>query len=188
MIDCRNLGTDVTARDMSVGDQFLADPASDMCGNCKTNSVVASALSGDCRIDADHFASQIQQRPAAVARIDGGIRLQEIGALSNPAAAALCTDDAGCDRRLQPERAPDGQHPVAHLNRLTVAHAKRRQIRGINPHDGQIRARIGLHSRTDKLTPIIQPDFDFIRACDNVTVGQNDPARVNDESDPIPRW
>src|SRR5207249_12265820 len=45
---------------------------------CKTDSLKASALAFDGRAYADDFAFQIHERTAGIARVDGGVGLQEI--------------------------------------------------------------------------------------------------------------
>jgi hypothetical protein len=58
----------------------------------------------DRGIDADDLALHVDERAAGIAGVDGGVGLEEVveGALTD--LARLRADDAGGDRRLQPER------------------------------------------------------------------------------------
>ena len=77
----------------------------------------------DGAVDADHFAADVDERPAAVALIDGGVGLQETrqGMLAVAQIAALGADDARRDAALESEWRADGDGPLTHLYSVGVA-------------------------------------------------------------------
>ena len=98
-------------------------------GQRKPDALVAAALRRDHGVDPDHFAADVEQRTAAVARIDGGVGLQEILVhVHVQAGASLGADDAMRDGAGQPERGADRQHAIADLHRVGVAEFQRRGL------------------------------------------------------------
>ena len=65
------------------------------------------------RVDPHHFPFQVDQRPAAVSRVDGGIGLNEIIIGARADHPALGADDPGGNRALQAEGIADGHYPIA---------------------------------------------------------------------------
>ena len=104
--------------DGAVLDELVGDQHHHVDRDGEADAFVAAAGAGDGRVDADHFAAQVQQRPAAVAGVDGGVGLQEVLVVHAvvaqlQVAAALGADDAVGDRVAQAERAADGEHEIA---------------------------------------------------------------------------
>ena len=99
----------------------------------ETHASTDAVLAHDGGVDADHFPGQVDQRAAGVAPVDGSVGLDETLKLRTRSADALAraplvTDDAGGNGGAEAEGAADGQHPVAHLNRVRVAQLGRRQL------------------------------------------------------------
>src|SRR5262249_15476836 len=80
----------------------------------------------DLRIDADEAACAVEQRTAAVARIDGGVGLNDpldraVAHRSNgPSQRA---DDAGGERFVEPKRVSDRENALAHAKVVRGADA-----------------------------------------------------------------
>ena len=47
-------------------------------GNRKADALISAAAAGNRRVQADHFSTQIDQRPTTITWIDGRIGLEEI--------------------------------------------------------------------------------------------------------------
>ena len=163
--------------------QLLADPFDHVDRDCKADPFGAAAATADGSVDADDFAIEIQQRPAAVARIDRSIRLQKVLATRDPQAAALRADDSGGHCHADIERIADRQHPIANLRRVAVAETKSFQtFRILDSQNGNIRVLVHLHFTDDVVVPVMRADFDLVRAAHDMTVGQDDSRFVNHES------
>ncbi len=80
---------------------------------------LADAGTDDGGVDADHPPGAVGQRPTRVARMEGGVGLDHllddplVAAVAGDERAAEAADDAGADRPLVAERAPDGDHELA---------------------------------------------------------------------------
>ena len=92
---------DEAAADASVLDQPRRDPAGSVAGDGE-----ADALRGadDGRVDADDLGARVDERAAGVARVEGGVSLDDI--VDEPAGsaaqrAAEAADNAGGDRLLE---------------------------------------------------------------------------------------
>src|ERR1035441_10845489 len=84
-------------------------------GQREADALVSAVARGDRRIDADHFAADVQQRSAAIARVDGRVGLQEMLVLHGGVHITLLgADDARRHGRLEAERRTDGHRPIAH--------------------------------------------------------------------------
>ena len=119
------LGSSVTPKNARTTgpmlDQLPGDAHRHVDWNRETDAFAAAGAGGDGGVHADHFAVQVQQRSAAVARIDGGIGLQKVLKLNLfvaelEIAAAFGADDAERDRVAQSKRAADGQHEIADID------------------------------------------------------------------------
>src|SRR5207245_1293576 len=85
------------------------------------HAIGRAAPRGDRRVDADHLPGQVDQRPAAVARIDGCVGLQEALELAFLTAldiAHLGADNPGRYCGFEAERAAYRQHPVTRAQAL----------------------------------------------------------------------
>src|SRR4029079_17311764 len=66
----------------------------------------------DQRVDADHFAFEVEQRPAGIAAIDGGVGLDRTVIRPVVDVAVACRYDTGRDRAAEAERVADRDHPL----------------------------------------------------------------------------
>ena len=85
------------------------------------------APAADGGVDADDLAAQVEQRPARVAGVDGGVGLEEVEvpARVEPGTSSrvrpLALRMPGAHGVREAERVADGDDPVAHLDRVRVA-------------------------------------------------------------------
>ncbi len=160
-------------------DQLIGNDLHHIDGNGKPDALAAAGARGNGRVHSDHFALEIQQRPAAIAGIDRRIGLHEI--LEPHAFAQLQitppfgADDAERDRVAQTKRAADGQHKVADVGFIAVADPRRSQARFVDLQHGNIGRRIRQHLLGVDLAAVGQLDFDAFRRgpFDHVPVGQH---------------
>src|SRR5207237_10373773 len=104
-----------------------------------------AVITRDGRVDADHLAADVHERPARIAGVDGGVGLDEIlngvtrvlQALEQPAFGA---DDAGCPGEAEGfgERVPDRGRPFAHAGRVGIAELHRGQATRVDPDEGDV--------------------------------------------------
>src|SRR5262249_50002917 len=98
--------------------------------NREGHTARAAGLRSDGRVDTDHFAVEIEERTAARAGVDGGIRLEKIldaDCVAEADGPALTgRDDAVRQRLAQAVRAADGDDPLADTGAIAVAEHGRR--------------------------------------------------------------
>ena len=85
-------------------------------GDRETDTDIATGLAENCAVNTDHFAFGVDQRSAAIARIDRSIGLNEVVVGAGANDAAFGADDAGGDRMLQTERITDRHNPIANVD------------------------------------------------------------------------
>src|SRR6187401_3005922 len=113
LVDGLNANSQIGPMDFAVLHELRADPLGDVDGNCKANALKSAAGRADGRVDADHFALEVHQRPATVAGVNRGIRLDELVVFRDSDGAARRADDAGGDGIFQAERLADSNNPIA---------------------------------------------------------------------------
>src|SRR5262245_35159507 len=117
---------EIAARDIALSAQ-LRDDAFDHVA--RHGEADAAAVAADHSVDADHFAALIKERAAGVAAVYRGVGLNEIlerlGLVNLPAQRG---DDPRRNRTLVFERIADGDHGVAHAERVGIAQLKLRQV------------------------------------------------------------
>ena len=156
-----------------------------VAGHGQADALEAAGLTLDRGIDADDLAGQIDERTAAVAGIDGGIRLQEVFVhVHVQAGPPLGADDAVRDGAGQPERCADGQDVIADVHGVAVAKLEKRHLGPLEVEldNGQVGAPIAVNILGNELSAIFEMDDDLIGSGDDVEVGQNDAAGVNEEA------
>ena len=111
--------------------------------NGKPDALIPAAAAENRGVDADDFAVDIDKRPAAVARIDRRVSLDEIFIIVNAdIRAAFGADNAGGHGLRQAERLTDGNDPVADFQRLGIAESGNRQIVGVDFNHSDIAFRV----------------------------------------------
>src|SRR5262249_47227976 len=94
----------------------------------------------DLRVDADHLAAHIEQRPAGVARIDRDVGLDEGNKVLLREAAPLRAHDARGDGAREAEGRADRDHPFSDLEPVRVAHLHRGQAGRVDLDEREIGA------------------------------------------------
>src|SRR5206468_9182330 len=132
-----NRHAEVTARDLSVGDNTFHHVTRQVDGDGEADSLVATTAADDGLIDADQPAFNVHQCTTGIAGIDRRIGLDEILVIHNAhPAAALGADDAGGDGLADTEGIADGQHGVAHFEQVAVGDRNGREFVGVHFDDG----------------------------------------------------
>ena len=152
-----------------------------LTGMEKPTPSLTPVVAGNGRVDADHFAVEIDQGAAAVAGIDGRVGLQEIlkddrvGVAQGELASPFGADDSKRDGMAQPEGAAHRQHEVANLHPIAVAQGRGGQIGRRNRQHRHVGGRILRNLRRVDASAVGQIDPDGRRrsAADHVPVGQH---------------
>ena len=119
---------DVRPPDPAIANQSADDELNGIRGDSETQTLRAG---NDRGVHADDFAARVDERPAGVPGVERRVGLNDV--VHQPARprsqrSAERADDAGGDRRREPERVADGDHELANLNRLRVAELQRGAI------------------------------------------------------------
>ena len=109
---------------------------------------------GTCTDHAYHPALLVDQRPAGIPRVDGGIGLQAMY-LANR--AWLGTDDAACDREPKAERVTERQHGFPQPGRISTQREVR-QLSVLSTGDGQIQFLIQIQGLPPCTPAILEHD------------------------------
>src|SRR6056297_188389 len=153
-------------------------------GHGEADAHVAAGAGDDGRVDADELAAQVHQRAAGVARVDGGVGLDEVlVAVRIQAEAAQRTHDARGHRVLQAEGIADGDDEIADLEDVGVADGQFDQPVFLDLQQRDVRAWV----RTDDLgfqrAVVEQGDLDLVGAVHHVVVGDDIAVvRVHDDA------
>ena len=129
---------------------LVHDPVGQIDRNGKAVAGVEPGLAGDGGVHADHFAPHAHQRAAGVARVDGGVGLNEVlnaaVALAREGkAAALGADDAGGHREGQvvSQRITHRENPLPDPGGAAVAQRGGHQVPGVDLEHREVGVRIG---------------------------------------------
>src|SRR5690349_6154382 len=144
-IEILDRNAEIATMHRAVLEQLRGNIAGHVRSDGQTDALPAAGAALDRRIDADHFAAEIDQRTAAVAGIDGRVRLQKVFIHIQVQIAALGADDARGYGAGQAERSADGQYAIANLHLGAVAELQVRQrLLGFDADDGQVGLGIAL--------------------------------------------
>ena len=137
------LNPDRTPDDLMLrSNQVVIDPDDRVGGHGEANSLITGGLSQDRGIYPNDLVGHVDQRSTRIARVDGRVGLDEVLELAGSALfdGAVPGRDDACGNRLgKRKRAADGNHPVAHLAGVRIAHLHRGQrLGGGNLHHRQI--------------------------------------------------
>ena len=127
----------------------------------------------------------IDQRAAGVARIDGGIGLNEELIVGDAdLGAGERGDDAVGHGLADPERIANGEHDVADLQLIGIAELQRGELfaHALEPHYREIGAGVLEHQLGLELALVGERDLHFARPLDHVVVGDHEPARIDDDA------
>ena len=177
-------------------DEHVVDVDDDVGGHGKADALRAHRLGVDGGIHADDLAGHVDERTAGVARVDGGVRLDEPLELVDSAVGAglvdgavLGGDDAGGDGLTEREWTADGEHPIANLGAVGVAHLDGRQARGgIDLDNGDVSFgvdadNVGRAAVVGRIVAVGgELHVDLVGFVDDVVVGDDVAAGVHDEA------
>src|SRR6266576_6079188 len=115
------LDSEVTADNTPLLEQAFERDSHRICWNGEPDPLRPAGARNDRSINSDHFTTKVNQRSAAVSRIDSGVGLQKITEAIHPIRTSLRADDSLCHRFLEAKGIADGQHHVPGLYRVGIA-------------------------------------------------------------------
>ncbi len=144
----------------------------------------ALAARDDRRVDADDLAAQVHEGAARVAGVDRRVGLDEVlvGGDADVGAAGRA-DDPDRHRLVEAERVADGDRPLAHPERVGVPERRDREIAlRLEPDDGEVGLRVGADDAARVLSLRSEADGDAVGSLDDVEVGEDVAALVDDHA------
>ena len=154
----------------------------DIDGNGERHAHVAAGTRINLRVDANHLASHVEQRPARIAWIDGDVGLDERNKILLRQRTPLGADDSRRDRAVEAERRADGHHPFAHPEPLRITQFDHRQTAGLDLEQRNIGATVAADHLGLELAFVGQLDQHFVGIVDDVGVGQDITIGADDEA------
>ena len=120
-----------------------ADGLDDLRGNGESRARKRAAVGDDEGVDPDQLAVRVDQRTAGVARIDGGVGLDEVAGLARVVGVRIGpvkrADDAARDGELEvAEGAAEGEHGLAGMQLGRVAPGDVGEILRVDLDDRQV--------------------------------------------------
>src|ERR1019366_6299678 len=103
----------LTAMDVTILSQLIVHVLDDVTRNSEADTLAAARLREDQGIDTDHPAGIVDQRSAAVARVDGRVGLDIDDGVVRFQLARYRAHDAHADRSFQAKGRTDRQHQLA---------------------------------------------------------------------------
>ena len=139
------------------------------------------------QVDAHQLAVHVQERPAAVTGVDGGIRLQQPRAgivalliLEGPVDAA---DDARGDGILEPQGIADGDDGLADHQGLHVGKPDSPEVPGrLNPDQGEVIEGVDLDDLRLRHGAVAKHGVDGRRPVHHVGIGDDEAGLVDDDA------
>ena len=126
----------------------------------------------------------IDQRAAGIAGIDGGVGLDEEAVVVDAdLRAGERGDDALSHGLPHAERIADRDDEIADLDRVGIAELQHRKVlAALQFEHGQIRARVAQHDIGFVFATVRERDLHVGHPLDDVVVGYDQPARVDDDA------
>ncbi len=144
-------------------------------GNRKADPLAAAALAQNGCVHAYELALHVHQGAPAVAGVDGGIGLDQVGIVHQIDIAAQTADDPHGHRLPHPERVADGHDLIAHPQGIAVPDGDRRQVLGVDLDQGHIRGRIGTDDLGHVFLLAVEIDHDLVGVLHHMVIGQDVP-------------
>src|SRR5215208_5344774 len=137
----------------------------------------------DQRVDADHFAFEVEQRPAGIAAVDGGVGL-DVAVIRPLADVAVARRyDTGRDRAAEAERVADRNHPLAEPQLVGIAELHRDQrLRRLELQDRNVGLLVDADQLGLDLGAVVHDHVDLVGIRDDVIVGDDDARFIDDEA------
>ena len=174
--------TQTAAVYFTVFDEFVFNLKRQINRNSEGQAHKAAGSREDLRVNADDFSLHIEKRTAGVARVDGGVSLNERDKLIAWEVTALSRDDTARYCVLQTKGSADSSNPLAYFDIFRVAELNARKVFPIDLNDSNVCFGITADNFGIELTIISQMDLDFISAVNNVMVSKNQTVRTNNEA------
>ena len=138
----------------------------------------------DRRVDARELAVHIDQRPARIAGIDGGVGLdEELIVRDADLRPGKRRDDAARHRLPDAERIADGKDEIADFETVRVGELDDGELSalGIEAQHGKVDVLVLEHDLGRELPPVRQGhgDFLFAASLDHVVVGNDEAAGID---------
>ena len=166
---------DIGAGDLAVRHNLVHHFAGQIHRHRETNALIATGAGRqNGRIDADQLTAVVHKRAAGIARIDGGIRLDEVFVVFNAHVRPACgADDSHGDGLSDSIRIADRQNFIAHLQFRRVADGDCRQVRGVDLDHRDIGLGVGADDLGFEFAAVGKSDADVRGAVDYVIVREN---------------
>src|SRR5205823_5186037 len=123
-----NANTQITPHDPSVFNQPFHDGARQVCGDRKTDALVATAAGEDGGVYSHQPAVGIHERAPGVAGIDGGVSLDEILVVQAQIASVFGADNSHRHRLANTKGIANRQHHIADFDLVAVSQFDGRQV------------------------------------------------------------
>ena len=169
-------------------DQLVVDGRHRVRRHGKSHARVRTGFGKNRRVDADHFARHIHQRPTGIAGIDRGVGLNEGLELAvGNDVAPLGRNDACGHGFLQSKGTADGEHPVANFHTIGVAELRRwKRTLHINFDNCQIGLlihadQLGVMARRSRVF-VLQLHANAICLLDHVAIGDDVTLRIDNHA------
>src|SRR2546426_247947 len=108
------------ALDLAVLGELRDDCLGHARGHREADAPRPAALADDRGVDTDNLTPGVDQRTAAISRVDGGVGLDEVVVRPTADHSTGRADDPGGNRLLQAERVADSHHRLADLERIRI--------------------------------------------------------------------
>ena len=154
-------------------------------GNGEADADTAARLRIDGAVDANEMPVHRDQRTAGIARIDGGVGLdEELIIRRADMRARQRRDDTGCDGLADTEGIADGEHQIAHFEQVRIPEGEIGQLllAGIDAQHGQIGALIGEHQFGLEFAPVGQRHRELLPVLHDMEVGDDEAIRIDDHT------
>ena len=142
-------------------------------GDGEPDPVRSARTRQDRGIHPNEPPADIHKRPARIARIDRRIGLDEIAARI-ARGRARAREPRHNPRRAglpDPERIADGQHQLAHLDRVALAQRQERHVaRRVELEDRQIGLLVAQKHPRRELAPVVQHDPDVVSPAHHMVI------------------
>src|SRR4029453_16984509 len=148
-------------------------------GEADADVAVGVVAGADGVVDADDAAMAGGEHAAGVARVDGGVGLDDLAALEEPVGGA---DDPGGHGLVEAERAADGDRELADLEVLADAERRRLEAGAVDLDHGHVVDLVGADPLALQLGAVGEPDVDLVDTLDDVGRGHDVAVGVVDEA------
>src|SRR5215211_6721228 len=130
-------------------------------------------------VDADDATPAVGEHAARVARVDGGVGLDDLAAVEVPVGGA---DDAGGHGLVEPEGAADGDRELPDLEGVAQGEGRHGQAGAVDLDHGHVVELVGAEDLAGQPGAVVEPDLDLVGALDDVGGGHDEAVLVVDEA------